>query len=295
MTPRTEQANPNSSDIDRLPTLDALRVINAEDATVAAAVASALPDIALAVDAIVSALRAGGRLFYVGAGTSGRLGVLDAAECVPTFSVSPELAQGVIAGGAAAMTRSIEGAEDDAEAGKRDLRERGISSADVVCGIAASGRTPYVLGALQFAREKGARAVAIACNLDSPMAAIADISISVDVGAEVIAGSTRLKAGTAQKLILNMLSTASMLRLGKVYGNLMVDVRVSNVKLRARATRLVMRLTDLDEDEARTLLASAHNEVKTAVVMQRRGVNCEAARGLLDAADGHLRDVIGDV
>ena len=293
MSMTTEQSNPNTSDIDRLPTLHALQLINEEDAKVAAAVREALPDIARAVDAIVAALASGGRLFYVGAGTSGRLGMLDAAECVPTFSVSPDLVQGIIAGGTEAMLRSIEGAEDDPEAARRDLRERRLSSADVVCGIAASGRTPYVVGALQFARENGADCIAIACNRESHIGAIADIAISVDVGAEVIAGSTRLKAGTAQKLILNMLSSASMIRLGKVYGNLMVDVKVSNAKLQARACALVMRLTGLDERAAVALLLDANNEVKTAVVMQRRGVHADTARQLLHKEEGQLRLVIG--
>ena len=293
MSMTTEQSNPNTSDIDRLPTLHALQLVNEEDAKVAAAVREALPDIARAVDAIVAALANGGRLFYVGAGTSGRLGMLDAAECVPTFSVSPDLVQGIIAGGTEAMLRSIEGAEDDPEAARRDLRERRLSSADVVCGIAASGRTPYVVGALQCAREIGADCIAIACNRESPIGAIADIAISVDVGAEVIAGSTRLKAGTAQKLILNMLSSASMIRLGKVYGNLMVDVQVSNAKLQARACALVMRLTGLDERAAAALLLDANNEVKTAVVMQRRGVHADTARQLLYKEGGQLRQVIG--
>ncbi len=294
MTLTTEESNPNTRDIDRLSTLDALRLMNAEDAKVAAAVQAALPDIARAAETIVAALASGGRLFYVGAGTSGRLGLLDAAECVPTFSVSPQLVQGVIAGGNEAMLRSIEGAEDNAEAGKQDLHERGASSADVVCGIAASGRTPYVIGALQYARELGAPCIAIACNSESPIAAIADVAISVDVGAEVIAGSTRLKAGTAQKMVLNLLSTISMIRLGKVYGNLMVDVKVSNAKLQARACRLVTRLTGLDERAATQLLAEAENEVKTAVVMQRRSVTSDEARQLLHEAGGQLRQVIGD-
>jgi len=192
------------------------------------------------------------------------------------------------------MLRSIEGAEDDPAAAADDLRARGITSADVVCGIAASGRTPYVIGALQFARSIGAQSIAIACNLETPVAALADIAISVDVGPEVIAGSTRLKAGTAQKMILNMLSTASMIGLGKVYGNLMVDVKVSNAKLLARAIGLVMHLTELDEAAARRLLGSARNEVKTAVVMQRRGVDYAEARQLLQAAKGRLRGAIGD-
>ena len=295
MTRATESANPRARDIDKLPTIDALRIINSEDARVAAAVTDALPDIALAVDAIVSALRMGGRLFYVGAGTSGRLGMLDAAECVPTFSAPPDLVQGVIAGGAEAMLRSVEGAEDDPDAAAADLRERDLTSGDVVCGIAASGATPYVIGALNYARSMDAKTIAIACNLDSPIAKIADIAISVEVGAEVIAGSTRLKAGTAQKLILNMLSTGSFIQLGKVYGNLMVDVKVTNAKLRGRARSLVMQLTSVDAASADKLLSNADFEVKTAVVMRRRGVDAEEARRLLDAAGGSLRAVIGDL
>lgn len=290
----TEQANANTRDIDKLPALEALKLINREDAKVAEAVGAALPDIARAVEMIVAALEAGGRLFYVGAGTSGRLGMLDAAECVPTFGASPELVQGVIAGGAEAMLRSIEGAEDDPAAAADDLRARGVSSADVVCGIAASGRTPYVIGALDFARSIGARSIAIACNQNTPVAALADIAISVDVGPEVVAGSTRLKAGSAQKMILNMLSTASMIGLGKVYDNLMVDVKVTNAKLLARAIGLVMRLTGLDEAAARRLLESANNEVKTAVTMQRRDLDYVEASKLLTEAKGRLRQAIGE-
>ncbi len=290
----TEGTNANTHDIDKLPALEALELINREDAKVAEAVAAALPEIARAVEAIVAALEAGGRLFYVGAGTSGRLGMLDAAECVPTFSAPSELVQGVIAGGADAMLRSIEGAEDDPAAAADDLRARRVSSADVVCGIAASGRTLYVIGALEFARSIGARSIAIACNQDTPIAALADIAISVDVGPEVIAGSTRLKAGSAQKMIVNMLSTASMIGLGKVYGNLMVDVKVTNAKLLTRAIGLVMRLTGLDETAARRLLGSANNEVKTAVVMQRRDLDYGEARKLLAEAKGRLRQAIGE-
>ncbi len=290
----TEQANAHTRDIDTLPALEALRLINREDAKVAAAVQAALPDIARAVETIVAALEKGGRLFYVGAGTSGRLGMLDAAECVPTFSAPPELVQGVIAGGAEAMLRSIEGAEDDPSAAADDLRARGASSADVICGIAASGRTPYVIGALQFARSISASSIAIACNPATPIAELADIAITVDVGPEVIAGSTRLKAGTAQKMILNMLSTASMIGLGKVYGNLMIDVKVTNAKLLTRAVGLVMRLTRLDEAAARRLLAAANNEVKTAVLMQRRGLAYAQARQLLAKTKGRLRQAIDD-
>ena len=290
----TEQDNPNSRHIDRMTALEMVELINREDAKVAAAVREALPQIAEAVDAIADAIESGGRLFYIGAGTSGRLGVLDAVECVPTFSTPPDLVQGVIAGGAAALTRSVEGAEDDPELAKRNLEQRGLTERDVVCGIAASGRTPYVIGALQSAGLIGAKTLAVACNKDSPIGALADIAITADVGPEIIAGSTRIKAGTAQKMILNMLSTATMIRLGKVYRNLMVDVKVTNQKLEDRACRLVMRLTGMDESKACQLLAQSNNQVKTAVVMQQRGVSYEDANDLLARAKGHLGKVIDE-
>jgi len=289
----TEKDNPDSKNIDQMSTLDAISLINREDATVAAAVREALPQVAEAVEVIAAALASGGRLFYLGAGTSGRLGVLDAVECVPTFSVSPELVQGVIAGGSEALTQSIEGAEDRPENARDDLIERGLTESDVVCGIAASGRTPYVIGGLRYAKALGAKTIAIACNARSPMGEIADISISVVVGPEILAGSTRMKAGTAQKMILNMLSTGAMIRLGKVYDNLMVDVQVSNQKLADRASRLVMRLTGVDSERARTLLAGANQDVKSAVVMARLGLEYGEARELLAQAKGKLRDVIG--
>ena len=288
----TEQDNPDSKNIDQMSTLDALSLINREDAKVAAAVREALPQVADAVEVIAEAIANGGRLFYLGAGTSGRLGVLDAVECVPTFSVPPHLVQGLIAGGPDALTQSIEGAEDRPEDAREDLITRGLASADVVCGIAASGRTPFVIGGLTYAKSLGAKTIAIACNARSPIGEIADISISVVVGPEIIAGSTRMKAGTAQKLILNMLSTGAMIRLGKVHGNLMVDVKVSNQKLAERACRLVMRLTDVNAEQAQELLASANGEVKSAVVMARRGVNYEEAGELLAHAQGKLREVI---
>lgn len=294
MTRITEADNPKSRRIDTLPTGEILAIINAEDALVARAVGLALPQVEQAVDIVVKALRGGGRLFYVGAGTSGRLGILDAVECVPTFSAPPELIQGLIAGGEQALTRSIEGAEDDPAAAHRDLIRRGFTSRDVVCGIAASGRTPYVIGALHTARELGAASIAIACNPDSPIASLADVGISVDLGPEVISGSTRMKAGSAQKMILNMLSTAVMIRLGKVYGNLMVDVKVTNHKLMRRATNLVQRLGDVDEGRARQLLESADLEVKTAIVMQRKAVQPANARAMLAEVGGNLRAVIGD-
>ena len=294
MTLNTETDNPKSRNIDKLSTIEALAIINAEDARVAPAVQAALPQVARAVDAIVYAIQRGGRLFYIGAGTSGRLGILDAAECVPTFSAPPDLIQGVIAGGTRAVTQAVEGAEDDPEQAILDLQARGLNGKDVVCGIAASGCTPYVIGALQYAQELGARTIAIACNLDSPIGLLADISVSVDLGPEVISGSTRMKAGSAQKMILNMLSTATMIRLGKVYGNLMVDVKVTNQKLAERATRLVQQLTGLDDADARHLLSLSEYEVKTAVVMARKGVGLVEARRMLDLASGNLREVIGD-
>ncbi len=291
----TEQVNAKSRDIDKLSTVDMVRLINEEDATVALAVRHAIPQIALAVDLIVAALKTGGRLFYVGAGTSGRLGVLDASECVPTFSVPPDLVQGVIAGGDRALRNSIEGAEDNEEQGARDLAERELTAKDVVCGIAASGRTPFVLGALRYARSIGARTIALSANRDAPLLQGVDVAIAVEVGPEVIAGSTRMKAGTAQKMVLNMLSTGCMIKLAKVYGNLMVDVKVTNQKLAERAAGLVTQLTGVDRERAVALLASAENEVKTAVVMSRLQVDARSARDLLRDVDGHLRAVIGDV
>ena len=294
MIPQTESDNPASSQIDTLSTSEIVALINAEDAKVAAAVEAALPQVARAVDLIVHALGAGGRLFYIGAGTSGRLGVLDAVECVPTFSAPPQLVQGIIAGGDAALTRAVEGAEDDPAQARRDMQARGASAADVVCGIAASGRTPYVIGALSYARELGAGTIAVACNPSSPISALAAVSISVDLGPEIISGSTRMKAGSAQKMILNTLSTAAMIRLGKVYGNLMVDVKVTNQKLAGRANRLVRQITGVDEPSAERLLAQSDMEVKTAVVMQIKSVDAEGARALLEQASGRLRAVIGD-
>ena len=295
MTTGTEAHNPLSRQIDKCSTGEILAVINAEDAKVALALGAALPKVALAVDLIVERLEHGGRLFYIGAGTSGRLGILDAVECVPTFSAPPDLIQGLIAGGERALTQAVEGAEDDARAAEVDLRARGLRPIDVVCGIAASGRTPYVIGALNYARKLGAASIAIACNPESPMVDLADIGIGVDLGPEVISGSTRMKAGSAQKMLLNMLSTASMIRLGKVYGNLMVDVRVTNQKLMRRALDLVGQLAEVDEARARTLLEAASLEVKTAVVMQRLSLDADHARAKLVSANGRLRAVIGDI
>lgn len=288
----TEQRNPRTTEIDRLSTLEILQVMNAEDATVPTAVAQALPAIAQAVEMIVERLRNGGRLIYMGAGTSGRLGILDAVECVPTFSTPPELVQGIIAGGAGAIIHSVEGAEDSREQGRADLLALNPTAQDVVVGIAASGRTPYVVSALETAQEIGAGTVGIACNSPAAVLDAAEIKIAALVGPEVVTGSTRLKAGTAQKLILNMISTASMIRLGKVYGNLMVDVRVSNQKLAERARRIIREVTGVSEDEAMSLLEQANNEVKTAIVMALLGVDATSARTQLAANQGVLREVI---
>lgn len=288
----TEQPNPNSTHIDSLSTTEVLTIINQEDAKVALAVEKTIPQIAKAVDMITDAIRAGGRLIYAGAGTSGRLGILDAVECVPTFSTPPELVRGIIAGGTIALTQAVEGAEDYPEHGQRDLQELNLSTKDVVCGIAASGRTPYVIGALEYANSMGVGTIAIACNLPSPILDIAQIAIGVEVGPEIIAGSTRMKSGTAQKLVLNMLSTGTMIKLGKVYGNLMVDLKVTNQKLAVRARKLVMQLADVDADTAQQLLEQSQNQVKTAIVMHKRNVDAIQARQLLEQAKGQLRTVI---
>lgn len=289
----TEQINPNTQHIDRLSTLEMVRLINNEDRLVAGVVADTLPQIAAAIDAITARLREGGRLIYVGAGTSGRLGILDASECVPTFSVPAETIQGVIAGGEIAVTQSVEGAEDDRDAAQVDLAGVQVSARDAVVGIAASGRTPYVLAAVAYARAQGAVTVGVSCNVPAPLLDSVDIAISLPVGPEVITGSTRMKAGTAQKLVLNMLSTATMIKLGKVYGNLMVDVQVTNEKLAQRARRIISQVTGLDDGAAAALLVSAGNHVKTALVMHRLGVEREEAQSRLQAADGYLYRVIG--
>jgi N-acetylmuramic acid 6-phosphate etherase len=288
----TEQRNPRTMHVDQLSSLEIVQIINDEDATVAGAVRQSLPQIAQAVDTIVEGMRHGGRLLYIGAGTSGRLGVLDAVECVPTFSTDPAMVQGIVAGGDRAITQSIEGAEDDREAGRAAIRERRVTRHDTVVGIAASGHTPYVIGALEEANARGAATVAVACNAPAPLFDVAQIAIPALVGPEVITGSTRLKAGTAQKMVLNMLSTASMIRLGKVYGNLMVDVRVSNHKLAARARRIVSDVTGASDDEAARLLDLAGNEVKTAIVVGLLGLAPDEARARLVSAEGMLHRVI---
>ncbi len=288
----TESQNSNTMQIDQLSALEIVERINAEDAKVALAVHGALPQIAQAVDGIAERIGRGGRLIYVGAGTSGRLGVLDAVECVPTYNTPPELVIGLIAGGEKAITRSVEGAEDNAADGRADLLALNLTADDAVVGIAASGRTPYVIGALNAAAEIGALTVGVACNVPSAVLAAAQIAIGVPVGAEVVTGSTRMKAGTAQKLVLNMLSTATMIRLGKVYGNLMVDVRPTNEKLVDRARRIIAQIAGVEYGEAARLLSTSDGEVKTAIAMSRRGISADEARMLLDAAEGRLRDVI---
>jgi N-acetylmuramic acid 6-phosphate etherase len=288
----TEGRNPASTAIDRLSAFEIARLMNSEDAGVAAAVGHEAERIAACIRLIADRLRAGGRLIYFGAGTSGRLGVLDAAECPPTFNSPPELVIGLIAGGPRALTKAIEGAEDHPEDAERDLADINLSENDAAVGIATSGRTPYVVGGLKYARSVGALAIGLACNRDSDLAGVADVTICPVVGPEVISGSTRLKAGTATKLVLNMLSTGTMVLLGKTYGNLMVDLRATNTKLLDRSRRIVSTLTGLPVADAETLLNRCGGEVKTAIVAHRRGVDAAEARRLLDEAAGHLRRAI---
>ncbi len=290
----TEQRNPNTENIDRLSTIDMVRRINDEDKKVAFAVERELDSIALAVDAIAEALAGGGRLIYCGCGTSGRLGVLDAAECPPTYSTDPEMVKGVMAGGESAMFRAAEGAEDNAEAGREDMKELGLSGKDVLVGIAASGRTPYVLGAMKYASELGAKTVAVTCNKSSQMNQVADISIGVEPGPEVITGSTRMKCGTAEKMVLNMLSTGTMIKLGKVYGNLMVDVMPTNEKLVRRAVSIVATAANVDEELAKSTLEECGFSVKTAIVMLICGLNADEAKAELDKNGGVIARVIGE-
>lgn len=284
----TEARNPATEEIDRASVAEILRLISAEDATVPAAVARELPYIEHAVKHIVRAIRSGGRLFYVGAGTSGRLGVLDAAECPPTFGTSPDTVQGIIAGGYGALVRSKEGAEDLAEDGASDLMDRGVDARDVVVGIAASRRTPYVAGALARAREIGATTIFLTCNPRSQISFPVDVAICPVVGPEVVMGSTRMKAGTAQKLVLNMLTTATMTRLGKLYGNMMVDLQFTSRKLVERAKRIIMIATGASYGRASDLLDQAQDSVKVAIVMDAVGIDRERAQRLLDRADGFV-------
>lgn len=276
----TEQINPNTTEIDSLPTLEALRIINNEDKKVAEAIEKVLPAIARAVDAIAERLERGGRLFYIGAGTSGRLGVLDASECPPTFGVSPDMVQGVIAGGYEACYKAVEASEDDHEAGVKDLQDRGFTANDVVVGVAASGRTPYAIGAVQYARQIGALTVCVTCNEETELARAVEIPIEPVVGPEVLAGSTRLKSGTAQKLVLNMLSTMAMVRLGYVTGNRMTNLKPRNVKLRQRALGIVMAECGLDEATTQSVLETADWDVRVAIVM----IKAKATRELAEDA-----------
>lgn len=285
----TEAENPASRSIDTLSALQIVRLMNAEDAKVAAAVGAEAEIIARAVEVIADRFQQGGRLFYIGAGTSGRLGVLDASECPPTFNSPPSQVVGLIAGGYDALTRAVEGAEDHPEFGQADLQAHQLSPRDVVVGIATSGRTPYVLGGLRYARSVKAFTIAISCNHGSEVTAEADLAITVVVGPEVISGSTRLKAGTATKMVLNMLSTGAMVRIGKTYGNLMVDLRATNTKLRDRSRRIVRRLTDLSDEQAQQLLDRCGGEVKTAIVAHHCNVSAAEARQLLEQASGQVR------
>lgn len=283
----TELRNPASAHIDELPTLDMVRVINEEDAQVASAVARVLPETAQAIDGIVRRFEQGGRLFYIGAGTSGRLGVLDASECPPTFSVPQTLFQGIIAGGDSALRNSSEASEDSPEQGAADLAARGFTELDALVGIAASGRTPYVLGALRHAKNLGALTIALTCVPNSEMANVAEISIAAVTGPEVVTGSTRLKAGTATKLVLNMISTGVMIKTGAVYGNLMVNVQPTNAKLVDRAQRIIMAATGIDQAAAAQLLSQA-GSVKKAIAMQKLSLSPQEADVRLQAAGGSL-------
>ena len=285
----TEQRNPNSMNVDRLSALEIVQLMNEEDKQVPLAIEKCLPQIAQAVERIVTAFQQGGRLVYIGAGTSGRLGVLDASECPPTFGVSPEMVKGIIAGGERALRYPIEGAEDSKAQALVDLQTIQFSSKDVLVGIAASGRTPYVIGALEYAKRLGSVTVSIASNPNSAMANIVDIAIDTVVGPEVLTGSSRLKSGTAQKLVLNMLTTASMILMGKCYQNLMVDVQASNEKLKARAIRIVMQATDCDKALAEETLKQADQNAKLAIMMILSGLDRAQAEALLEKHQGKLQ------
>ena len=285
----TEKVNPATTEIDRMSSLEIVQVINAEDVKVAQAVRQVLPQIARAIEEIATRLRRNGRLVYVGAGTSGRLGALDASECPPTFNIPQEMVITCIAGGAQAIGQAHEDLEDSWEAGQADVATIGISEVDVVIGITASGRTPYARGAIAYAKERGALTIGLACNANTPLEQEVEIMIAPVVGPEVITGSTRLKAGTAQKMVLNMLSTGTMILLGKTFGNLMVDVRATNYKLQRRALSIVRQATSLDEDTARTLLETSGGEVKTAILVARANMLPEQARERLASHGNVLR------
>ena len=285
----TEAIDSRFSKIDTLSTIDLLKLFNDGDKSVAEEVAKVLPKVAEAINEITMRMELGGRLIYVGAGTSGRLGVLDASECIPTFSLEEGLVVGIIAGGDTALRTGIEGAEDVLEGAIEELKKINFSKKDSLVGIAASGRTPYVVGALKYAKEMGAASIALSCNLNSELSKFADVAIEVDTGAEILAGSTRLKAGTAQKLVLNMISTVSMINLGKTYGNLMVDLQVSNIKLRDRAIRIIQAATNCDVKKAKDALQESKDQVKVAIVMILLDTSAEKALELLKASGSRVR------
>ncbi|MFD3942940.1 N-acetylmuramic acid 6-phosphate etherase [Streptomyces sp. NPDC058579] len=288
----TEAFRPELAEIDQLPTLEIARTMNAEDQTVPAAVAERLPLIAAAIDATAARMARGGRLIYAGAGTAGRLGVLDASECPPTFNTDPSEVVGLIAGGPSAMVKAVEGAEDSRELAAADLDGLGLTPNDTVVGISASGRTPYAIGAVEHARAAGALTIGLSCNADSGLAAAAEHGIEIVTGPELLTGSTRLKAGTAQKLVLNMISTITMIRLGKTYGNLMVDVRASNDKLQARSRRIVSLATGAPDEQIESALAEADGEVKTAILMILADIDAKTADQRLHDSKGHLREAL---
>lgn len=288
----TEQRNPLSQNIDQLSTREILEIINDEDKKVAEAIKNVHPQIERAIESVYQSLRNGGRLYYIGAGTSGRLGIIDAAECPPTFSTSPDLVRAIIAGGEQAILVAVEGAEDEADQGAIDLKENGFHSSDIVIGITASGRTPYVVGALKYAQQIGATSIALSCNHDAVVSKYANHKIEVIVGSEVLTGSTRMKAATAQKMILNMISTTTMIKLGKVYENLMVDVRASNLKLNERSRNIVMMTTKATYQEATEILDRTNQEVKPAIVMIEASVSLQVAKESIEKADGFVRKAI---
>ncbi|MCC3648646.1 MULTISPECIES: N-acetylmuramic acid 6-phosphate etherase [Cytobacillus] len=290
----TEQRNPKTMEIDLMTTEEIITIINQEDTIVPNAIAREIPHIVKVVDEITESFKKGGRLIYVGAGTSGRLGIIDASECPPTYGTNPEMVVGIIAGGKEAMTEAVEGAEDDSEQGRQDVAEIQLSDKDVLVGIAASGRTPYTIGALQYGNEVGAVTVSVACTKDSEMGKISKYTIAPITGPEVVTGSTRMKAGTAQKLVLNMLTTASMIKLGKVYGNLMVDVQMTNEKLFKRAENIVKMATGASDEEARAALKEQNYHTKAAILQILTGLKGEEAAELLKKHNGYLREAAAD-
>lgn len=291
----TEMSNQQSKHLDQLSAIEIVQLMNEEDKKVAFAVEQVLPEVAKAVDLIAASMNQGGRLFYFGAGTSGRLGILDAAECPPTFGTNPQLVQGVIAGGPSALIEAIEGAEDLPELGREDVEKYGVQEGDVVVGIAASGRTPYVIGVLEAAKERKATTVSLSCNPTAGISHGVDVAINIAVGPEVVTGSTRLKAGSATKMVLNMLTTASMVHIGKVYGNLMVNVQATNKKLKERAKHIVMQITSANYEETEQLIEAAQGDVRVAIVMQKTGLPATQAARLLHSVGGKVRNAIEQI